>query len=109
MVGMDNEHIENFDKALASWTDARFISAADIRTLAMFTMYIVNLADREGWVYRGHSWKESEYMGCLVVKAIVADIPSVVFTSAKTYMGGIRVFFRKMEADLIEWVPDRFA
>lgn len=109
MAAIDNEYVRQFDKALSTWTDSRFISAADIRTVAMFTMYIVNLADADGWVYRGHSWKESDHMGCLVVKAVVDEVPSVVFTSAKTLTGGMRIFFRKMDADLLEWVEDRYA
>lgn len=109
MDPMNSEHVANFDAQLALWTDSRFISAADLRTVAMFNLYLVNLAEHAGWQYRGHSWKESEHLGCLVVKAVVDGVPSVVFTSAKTTVGSMRIFFRKMEADLLEWVVDRYA
>lgn len=105
----ETEHVKQFELALEGWTDKRFITPEDIRTMAMFNMYIVNIADHAGWVYRGHSWKESDHLGCLVVKAIVEDVPSVVFTSAKTLVGGMRIFLRKLEADFLEWVPDRYA
>lgn len=108
MVAMDNEHVERFEEALKEWTDSRFASADEIRTLAMFNMYLVNLAEADGWVYRGHSWKESEHLGCLVVKAVVDDIPSVVFTNARTPVASMRIFLRKMEGDFLEWVPDRY-
>ena len=109
MEPMTNEHLEQFEAALEGWTDSRFVSAADIRAMTMFIMYLVNLADHYGWVYRGHSWKESEYLGCLVVKAIVDGVPSVVFTNAKTPVSSIRIFLRKLEGDFLEWVPDKYA
>lgn len=109
MVTKDSECVARFDEALQGWTDDRFVSAAEIRTLAMFNMYLVNLAEEDGWVYRGHSWKESEYLGCLVVKALVEGVPSVVFTNAKTPTAGMRIFLRKLEGDFLEWVPDKYA
>lgn len=105
----DTKVVARFEEALATWTDERFVSAGDIRTLTMFIMYLVNLADHDGWAYRGHSWKESEYLGCLVVKAVVDGVPSVVFTNAKTAVGGMRIFLRKLEGDFLEWVPDKYA
>lgn len=109
MVPKDTEAVKRFDEALELWTDSRFVSAEEIRTLTMFIVYLVNLAEDEGWQYRGHSWKESEYLGCLVVKATVDGVPSVVFTNAKTPIAGMRIFLRKMEGDFLEWVPDKYA
>lgn len=106
---MDSEHVARFDEALTRWTDQRFVSAADIRTMAMFLMYLVNLADHDDWVYRGHSWKESDHLGCLVVKAVVDGVPSVVFTNASTPVASMRIFLRKLEGDFLEWVPDKYA
>lgn len=105
----DSEVVREFDNALEAWTDHRFVTAEEIRTLAMFTMYLVNLADHDGWVYRGHSWRESEYLGCLVVKAVVDGVPSVVFTNAKTATEAMRIFLRKLGGDFLEWVPDKYA
>lgn len=105
----DTEAVKRFDEALETWTDERFVSAPDLRTMAMFIMYIVNLAEHAGWQYRGHSWRESEFLGCLVVKAIVDGVPSVVFTNAKTPIASMRIFLRKMEGDFLEWVPDKYA
>lgn len=104
----DTETIRRFDEALGTWTDTRFVSAEEIRTMAMFLLYIVNLADHAGWKYRGHSWKESEYLGCLVVKAVVDGVPSVVFTNAKTVVSCMRIFLRKVEHEMLEWVPDKY-
>lgn len=105
----DTETVKQFDLALEGWTDQRFVSAEELRTMTMFTMYLVNLAEQKGWTYRGHSWKESEYLGCLVVKAVVDEVPSVVFTNARTTVVGMRIFLRKLEADFLEWVPDKYA
>lgn len=108
MVAIDNEYLENFRTALLGWTDHRFVSAEDIWTLTMFHMYLVNLADADGWVYRGHSWKSSEHLGCLVVKGVVDGVPSVVFTNAKTPTASMRIFLRKLEAEFLEWLPDKY-
>lgn len=105
----DTMYLEQFDQALTTWTDHRMVSSEEIRTMTMFIMYLVNLADHDGWQYRGHSWKESEYLGCLVVKAVVDEVPSVVFTNAKTAVGGMRIFLRKLDGDFLEWVIDKYA
>lgn len=103
------EHVKAFEQSLLDWTDSRFLSRDELRTVAMFTMYLVNLGDHDGWSLRGYSWKESEYLGCLVVKGLVDEIPSVVFTNAKTAISGMRIFLRKLEGGFLEWVPDKYA
>lgn len=106
---MDTEYVKQFEESLEAWTDHRFVSADDVKTMTMFILYIVNLADHKGWVYLGHSWRESGSLGCLVVKALVDDIPSVVFTNARTPVAGMRIFLRKLDADFLEWIPDKYA
>lgn len=108
MTATDNPHVEMFDEALTKWTDHRFISSEQIKVAAMFLLYLVNLSDEDGWQLYGWSWKESDYLGCLVVKSVVDGVPSVVFTNAKTPISGMSVFLRKMVAGLLEWVPDRY-
>lgn len=109
MEPMDTECVKRFEEALEGWTDQRFVTTEEIRTMTMFMMYLVNLAEGKDWVYRGHSWKESEYLGCLVVKAVVDGVPSVVFTNAKTPVNGMRIFLRKLDGDFLEWVRDKYA
>ena len=104
----DTEYVKRFDEALRNWTDERFVSRDQIRDLAMFNLYLVNLAEADGWDYYGHSWKQGRVMGCLVVKATVEGAPYVAFTSARNITNGIGIFLRKMRGDAVEWVPDRF-
>ncbi len=108
MAAMDSEHVRVFEQSLDDWTDSRFLTREQLRVVAMFTMYLVNLAEEDGWDLDGYSWKESAFMGCLVVKATKDELPVVVFTSAKTPISGMTVFLRKLEADCLEWVPDKF-
>lgn len=108
MGSKNGEYLEQFEQSLLDWTDSRFLTRDQLRTVAMFTMYLVNLAEQDGWVLRGYSWKESEYLGCLVVKATVEGVPQVVFTNAKTPINGMRIFLRKLEEDFLEWVPDKY-
>lgn len=108
MCAKANQHVEGLDKALEEWTDHRFISAEEIRVVAMFHLYLVNLAEDDGWEYRGHSWKQGTPLGCLVVKAVVDGVLSVVFTNAATPITSMRIFLRKMEGEFLEWVPDKY-
>lgn len=105
----NTEHVKVFEQSLSAWTDSRFLTADQLRTLAMFTMYLVNLADHDGWDLRGYSWKESQYLGCLVVKGVVDGVPSVVFTNARTPVGSMTIFLRRMEAGDLRWVKDKYA
>lgn len=104
----NSQHVEVFEQSLLEWTDSRFLTRDQLRTVAMFTMYLVNLADHDGWELSGYSWKESPVMGCLVVKARIDGVPYVVFNSARTPINGMRIFLRKMRDDLLEWVPDKY-
>ena len=108
MKSMDNPHVQEFLSALEAWTDERFVSRDQIRALALFTMYIVNLAEAEGWVYCGHSLKVGLVMCTLVVKAYNGDLPEVVFTSARTPIGCVVTFIRKYEMGVLEWRPDKY-
>jgi hypothetical protein len=104
----DSEHVKAFDEALKVWVDSRFVTAEQIRDLAMFSLYLVNLAEADGWEYSGHSYRTGSPMGTLVVKAYRDDIPLVVFTSGRTYISCVRMFLRKLDAGLLEWRDDQY-
>lgn len=105
---MDNPVLQAFEAALSKWDDQRFITRDQLRAVAKFTMYLVNLADDGGWIYRGHSFKQTDYMGCLVVKADIDGTPQVVFTNGRTYTGCIVGFIRRLEAEELQWRPDKY-
>lgn len=108
MSAMDNGHVDGFRESLQAWTDHRFVSAEQIEALAMFHLYLVNLAEEDGWSYVGHSIKIGSPMSCLVVKSRHEDLPMVVFTNARTTTDCIRIFLRKLEMGLLEWMVDKF-
>ncbi|MCK5292848.1 MAG: hypothetical protein KAR39_12635 [Thermoplasmata archaeon] len=108
MVAKGNPYIAEFDEALEGWTDQRFVSRQQIRDHARFLMYIVNLADDDGWQYDGHALKLGHRMATLTVKATIDDTPQVVFTSGRTTSGCIRAFLRKLDEDELVWVPDKY-
>lgn len=108
MADTVSKYLEQFLESLQAWTDERFASRRNLQDLAMFHLYLVNLAEASGWAYDGHSWNNRTPMGCLTVRATIDGVPLVVFTSARSSMEGIGVFMRKLDADLLEWRPDRF-
>lgn len=108
MEDSGNQYLKQFDEALQVWTDERFVSREQVRALAIFSMYLVNMAEEDGWTYCGHSFKVGVVMSCLVVKAYKDDLPLVVFTSARTYTGCVVTFLRKMAVGVLEWREDRF-
>lgn len=108
MDPMNSQHVAGFHNALDRWTDSRFISRQDIESLAMFSMYLVNLLEARGVEYYGFSWKESPRMGCLVVKITREGTPQVVFTNARTYAASVRIFLRRLQEDVLDWRPDRY-
>lgn len=105
---MDSVYLERFDEALKAWDDERFVSRQQIRTLAMFFLYLVNLADDDGWQYDGHSLKVRETTCILTVKATLEGTPHVVFSSGRDAMGCVQAFMRKLEEGWLEWVVDRY-
>lgn len=108
MPPMTNKHLEQFEQALAGWTDERFISRDELRALAMFNLYLVNLAEQDGWEYYGHSYKAGTPMGCLVVKATIDGVPQVVFSSGRTPTNCVRIFIRNLGDGLLNWQRDKY-
>lgn len=105
---MENQHLAGFEKALQAWDDQRFITRDDLRALAMFNMYLVNLLEAQGYSYDGHSLNIKTPMCLLVVRGTSDGVPQIVFTSARTPIGCIRIFVRKVEGEMLEWRPDKF-
>lgn len=108
VAAKDNGYLEQFVASLGDWTDERFITRRQLRALAMYFMYLVNLSEEDGWQYDGHSMKVGVPMCVFVVKATIAGIPHVVFTSARTTIGCVVTFVRKLEEDLLEWRVDQY-
>lgn len=108
MDSRENQYLKQFFDGLGVWTDERFISRKQLRALAMFSMYLVNLFDSEGWELYGHSYSQKGRMGCLVVKADIDGTPQVVFTNDTTFPGCVVTFIRRLEAGELVWRNDRF-
>lgn len=105
---MESPHLDGFREALALWTDERFLRRDELYALAMFFLYLVNLSESDGWVYDGHSLKIGAPMCTLTVKAHIDGVPQVVFTSGRDGASCVRMFVRKLEAELLEWRPDKY-
>jgi hypothetical protein len=98
----------SFRVVLEGWKDERHLSRSHLWSLWVFTSYLENVAEAQGWHLDGHSWKASEPLGTLVVKATLQGVPVVCFTSARTILNAISIFVRKLSEDSINWVKDKF-
>lgn len=105
---MDNPYLENLGKALEQWTDNRVLSHEDLRAMVLFDVYMLNLAEADGWSYDGHSITIALPMSRLVVRGTLDGIPHVVFSSGRTTTACKRAFLRKMEEGWLEWQVDRY-
>lgn len=105
---LKSPYAEGFRLAIETWTDERHLSRSHLWALWVFTLYLENVFEGEGWGYNGHSWKASNVIGVLVVKATVDGLPVVCFTSAKTFMNAISIFVRKLSEDGVMWVKDKY-
>lgn len=108
MTAMNNGHVEEFRKSLEGWTDERFATRGELEDLAMFNMYLVNLAEADGWAYDGHSMKLGAPMSTLVVRGTIDGVAHVVFSSGRTTTGCVRAFLRKLREGWLEWQVDKF-
>jgi len=108
MGSIDSAYLDAFRVSLEEWTDERMVSRDELWALTMFSLYLVNLAEDDGWEYCGHSFKNALPLSILVVKAMMDDLPVVVFTSGRTTMACIRIFIRKLEQGLLEWTRDKY-
>lgn len=104
----NGSHMEDFRTQLGQWTDERIVSKEDISVWYMFIVYLVNLAEEDGWVYDGHSFSSGVPMGRLVVRGTLDGIPHVVFSSGRTTTASMRAFLRKMQEGWLEWQVDKF-
>ncbi len=108
MVDKENQHLEQFRVAIEGWTDQRFLSRETLWDLAMFNLYLVNLADEDGWVYNGHSMRIKTPMSLLVVRATIDGVPQVVFVNGRTTSACVHTFLRMMTEGVLEWRADRY-
>ena len=105
----ESEHLRNFESSLKDWKDERFVTRESVRDLSIFSVYLVNLAEADGWQYVGHSFRARSPMCLLVVRGVLDGIQHVVFTSGRTHTACVRIFLRKMSEGLLEWSVDRYA
>lgn len=104
----DNGHVRDFKASLEAWTDHRFVSSDQVYALAMFSLYLVNIAEAGDWSYYGHSFKVGKPLSVLVIKATINERPVVCFTSARSFCSCVAIFLRKDEMGLVEWRDDQY-
>lgn len=109
MAANDNKHLRDIDALLEQVPEEGVFPRESWRTLYMFGVYLVNLLDAEGIVYRGHSLRESDEWALLVVRGILEKKAVVCFTNAIDGLNCRRVFLRKLESGTLEWRADKFA
>lgn len=74
-----------------------------------FHMFSDHELAQSGRDLTGYVFRQSGERCLLVVKVKMADIRQVVFCTARTPVGCMRVFCRKLYADTLAWKPDKYA
>ena len=85
------------------------LNSRDVTAMYMGCQYVTNLLEEHGLQFRGYSFKPRVPLALLVVKATKEDVPVVCFVSERTLCSCFYVFFRLLDVDAVQWVPDRFA
>lgn len=81
---------------------------SQIRALVLFNERMLNVADDQGFTYRGFSWRPGVPYGLLVVRITKDDKPLVCFLNARTLLDTFVLFARKLSGKTIVWKADRF-
>lgn len=101
-------HIELVSQETQGLAGCRYITPELVMDLYRFFLYIVNLFDDQGWVYRGHSLREGTELTLLVVKGTVNGAAVVCFVNARTTAACVRTFLRQMDEGTVGWRTDKF-
>jgi hypothetical protein len=109
MASSNTVYSDKLDKALEAVPGGCVVSAEDLKAMAMFIVYLVNLLEDHGLGYRGHSLRETGALTLLVVRATAGDDPVCCFISARTSLDCIVVFLRQLDEHRLGWRHDKFA
>lgn len=106
--GKNTPHLTELATQLQGWVDNRIVSQEDISVWYRFLVYLVNLAEADGWEYTGHSLSLGVPTCRLVVRSELAGVPHVAFSSGRTPTGCMKSFLRKMEGGFLDWSKDKY-
>lgn len=94
--------------ATEQWTDERMKEGQDLDDLLIFWVYLPNVLSQLGFRYKGYQLRQTRDSWLLVVKVTDGTVPLVVFETAGTPMGCIRMFVRQLNDDRITWNKDKY-
>jgi hypothetical protein len=109
MASNDNKHLDSLDTMLGQLDDSRFLTSEEWGEVYRYVVYLVNLLDEQGMVYRGHSFKYGVPVSLLVTKVIRGKSMLVAFTSGITFQSCMGAFLNRLREDTVEWREDRYA
>ena len=84
-------------------------SEREIRLYYWFHVYLYNEILKVGGEYTGHVFRLKGSQTLLVVKAFFEGTLRVVFVTAQDEPNCIRIFFRKLYEQTLEWKRDKYS
>lgn len=92
-----------------TYVDQRYISEQDIRLYVWFHEHLFNEILNVGGQERGYTFRQRGETCLLIYKATFEGVHQVVFLTASTPIGCIRILFRQFYAEKLRWVSDKYA
>lgn len=108
MEPMDHPGVSRVYDVVEQWKDGREITKPELAALLSFVLYGENVLSQLGRPSTGFSVRHSEWETMLTVRTCHDGVHEVVFVSGRTIVDCVRVFWKKLCADALEWRFDRY-
>ncbi len=92
----------------SKYVDQRAVSEQDLRLYVWFHEYLFNEILELGGLERGYTFRQKAETCLLIYKATFDNIPQVVFLTARTPVGCIRILCRQFYAETLRWTKDKY-
>lgn len=100
--------IYEIEAATEQWTDHRVIHVEDLEDLLYFWSYVPKVCSQLGLQFKGFQLRHKRDLWLLTVKVMESGTPLIVFLSAATTMGCVRLFVSQLQDDRVNWRKDKY-
>lgn len=109
---MDTQSVQQLEdvvkETLTGWKDHRLVDLDEMVGMLMFLVYGQNVCSQFGADWTGCSFSQSETSCLLVARRLERGVPQVAFITGRTPTDCMRLYHKRLKADLVEWVRDKY-